>query len=228
MIRHSKIAILAGFLPVLAVNIAVWINMTAGLEACFPYWDGCFSVSRGIRSGPGLMVFKILAWPAAMLMIYCWWRCGGWFLQHRQETGTREKLIVWLGMFGAVFFLVYANWLGTQGDFYQWLRRYGVVFYFGLTILAQLGLAAFIWNTRKIPQNSMPVKPSGFYLGVVLISWLLGLGSAFKRKLIDNPDFLDRVENLLEWNFALMLSLTFMALGLVFRAEEAKNKSANH
>ncbi len=226
MIRRAKIAILAGLLPVFAVNIALLMNINTGLEACFPYWEGCYSVSRGIRSGPGLLVFKILAWPSAFLMSYCWWLSRDWLDGNKQSAGRSGKLISWSGMLGAVFFLVYANWLGSEGDIYQWLRRYGVVFYFGLTALAQLGVASVIWNARKNARYPASVKAGNIYLGVMFLSWLLGVSSAFKRKLIDNPDFLDRVENLLEWNFALLLSLAFVALGWLFRAEDltsAKN-----
>jgi hypothetical protein len=204
--------LLAGLLPIVAAGLAFAINMMQGLEGCVPFWDGCLSVSRGIRSGPGLMVFKVLAVPAAGLL---WW---GWHgLQHeaglRGASAGRLRCLILLGKLGAVFFLVYALWLGTEGDIYHWLRRYGVVFYFGLTGLAHLLLLA-AW-----PRDARRASIAGrAYALMVWLTWGTGVASAFKRKLIDDPQFLDRVENALEWHFALYLSLCFVALAFALRA----------
>ena len=220
MKHRALVAMLAGILLVLAANIALLININAGLDACFPYWDGCLSVSRAVRSGPGLMILKILAWPAAALMIYCWYLSGNWITRQNPSGENLEKPIVWMGMLGAVFFVVYASYFGTDGEIYRWLRRYGVVFYFGLTALAQLIFASSLWNIRKKTQHSLPGWPVNLYLGIIFVSCILGVGSAFKRTLIENPVLQDRVENLLEWNFALMMSLAFVALGLVIRSDK--------
>jgi hypothetical protein len=199
--------LLAGALPVLAAHLAYAINLANGLEACFPYWDGCMSVSRGLRSGPGLWWFKVLALPSMALMWSCWSRVG-------MGMERRTRRVAWLtglGRAGAVFFLVYALWLGTEGDIYRWLRRYGVVFYFGFTGLAQLMLLA-AW-----PQRWRRLAWFRVYVLVVSLAWLSGIASAFKRQLSDDPAFVDRVENALEWHFALYLSLGFVALGLAWR-----------
>lgn len=224
MNRPATFAVLAGVLPAVAASLAFLININAGLEACFPFWEGCMSVSRGIRSGPGLLVFKILAWPSALLMIACWHCVGNWIKQQSTTETNQATLITWMGMLGAVFFVVYAMWLGSEGEFYRWLRRYGVVFYFGLTALAQLFFASFLWNRRqKFYQDSMR-QPLKIYMVMISLSWALGVASAFKRKLIENPALQDQVENLLEWNFALVLSLTFVAIGMVFQSKD-KNVS---
>ena len=73
MTRVAWFALLAGALPILAVNLAFWLNVQAGLPGCFPYLDGCYSVSRGVRDGPGLWVFKATALPAAVFMALTWW-----------------------------------------------------------------------------------------------------------------------------------------------------------
>ena len=65
-------------------------------------------------------------------------------------------------------------------------------------------------------QGALYRQISSYFL-LVILAWMLGVASAFKRKLIDNPEFLDRIENALEWNFALTLSLGFVALALVFK-----------
>jgi hypothetical protein len=52
---------------------------------------------------------------------------------------------------------------------------------------------------------------------LVMFEWLVGLASAFKRLFIDDLVLLERVENILEWFFALAMSLVFIALAGLFR-----------
>jgi len=218
--RNSQIAALAGLLPVLAANAAFLVNVHGGLEGCFPYWDGCYSVSGGVRSGPGLWIFKWAALPTALLMAWCWLRTAEWLERGAPGRDTRTAWITGLGVAGAAFFLVYALWLGTDGEIYRWMRRYGVVFYFAFTALAQLLLASVLWKRRLEMHGGAARVASRAYLAVVVLMWILGVASAFKRKLTDDPSFLDRVENALEWDFALAMSLVFLALAAVFRAAE--------
>jgi hypothetical protein len=222
--RISTVAVLAGLLPIVAANTAFLVNIHTGLEGCFPYWEGCYSVSRGIRSGPGLLLFKILALPAAATMAWCWILTTRWLDRNHGFSGSYETWAARLGVAGAAFFLVYSLSLGTEGELYRWMRRYGVVFYFAFTGLAHLFLASKTWNRRSGLMNGILVVPIAAYLGVTTLMWLLGVGSAFKRKIIDNPDYLDRVENVLEWNFALALSMAFLALALVHRVAESHIK----
>lgn len=209
--RAWWVMVIAGVLPILAVHLAFALNVAGGLTACLPYWEGCLSVSRAVRSGPGLWWFKALAIPSMVLMWLSWSAVRD--VASRGGGGSaRLRWLVALGWAGAAFFLVYALWLGTEGEVYRWLRRYGVVFYFGCTGLAQLMLLG-AW-----PRKARQAPGYRAYGAIVVLAWLTGIASAFKRKLIDDPAFLDRVENALEWHFALYLSLGFVALGLAWRA----------
>ena len=210
---------LAGLLPIFSANAAYLVNIGSGFEGCIPYWEGCTSVSRGVRSGAGLVLFKAMALPSAAAMAYCWYLAGHWLENAYPGGKARKNTLVWMGITGAVFYLVYANWLGTEGEIYRWLRRYGVVFYFGLTGLAQLFLVSVFWKRRRQLHDGCVHREICGFCTVVILSWMLGVASAFKRKLIDDTAFFDRVENALEWNFSLTLSLAFVALGLVFRAD---------
>jgi hypothetical protein len=203
---------IAGALPILAVNLAFWINVQEGLPGCFPYLEGCWSVSRAVRDGPGLWLFKLLILPAVAAMILTWWclpprLSGPWTVR--------------LGTAGALAALVYAAALGTEGEFYKWMRRYGVVFYFGFTGIAQLLVANRLWRERfRGNRHSVP-RSHGLYGILVLFTWGTGLLSAFKRRLFDDPALIDRVQNAAEWNFALGLSLLFLALAAVLRSKDS-------
>lgn len=210
--RAWWVAMLAGLVPIAAVHLAYAINLDHGLVGCRPYWDGCMSVSRAVRSGPGLPWFKMLAVPSMLCMWACWAVLGRW----QALPARRRRWLRGLGQAGAVFFLVYALWLGTEGELYRWLRRYGVVFYFGCTGVAQLLLLG-AWP--RVLRRNWCYRVFG---GVVGLAWASGIASAFKRQLSDDPAFVDRLENVLEWHFALYLSLGFVALGLALRAANKK------
>ncbi len=115
---------------------------------------------------------------------------------------------------GAVFFAVYAAWLGTEGEVYRWLRRYGVVFYFAGTGLAHLLLASMTWKRRNDLAWRGRAWAPRVYVGAVSMTWAIGVASAFKRRLAA-PELIDVLENALEWNFALALSLCFLFLAAV-------------
>ena len=201
-------ALVAGVLPILAVNLAFWFNVQDGLAGCFPYIDGCWSVSRAVRDGPGLVVFKWLALPTGLAMILTWW----WLPLPLSGPWT-----VRLGIIGAVALLIYTVALGTDGEFYKWMRRYGVVFYFGCTGIAQLLVANRLWKHRRGKNSGRPSWSAAAYLLLALFTWGVGLLSAFKRRLFDDPALVDQVENAAEWNFALGLALLFIALAAVLR-----------
>lgn len=194
----------AGLLGIVAVLTAYQVNVMTGLEACFPPIEGCMSVSRAVRSGPGLWVFKGAALPLAAGMAWTWWRLP--------DPLTSRPIRV-MGGLGALFLLIYAASLGTDGDLYRWMRRYGVVFYFGMTALAQLLVASRLMKRREPAQG----RPRTTYLLAITLTWIIGVVSAFKRELIDDPALQDRVQNALEWNFALAISLTFIALAGIIR-----------
>jgi hypothetical protein len=198
-----KTAVLAALLPITVVHLAWALNVgSGGLAFCWPYWEGCTSVSRGIRSGPGLWLFKLAAVPMALCLAFSW---------RRLPPPLHGTSIRWLGTLGAVFMLVYALALGTDGAFYSWMRRFGVVFYFGCTGLAQLLVGAALANHRQL----LPQGVRRRYFAVLGFTWAVGIVSAFKRRLFDDPAMVDQLQNSLEWWFALGLSLGFLALSRV-------------
>lgn len=213
MNRAAGSALLAGLLPIVVVNLAFWLNVQHGLAGCFPYVEGCWSVSRGVRDGPGLWFFKAAALPTAVFMALTW----RWLPGELSGPWTRR-----LGTIGALCLLVYAFALGTDGEFYKWMRRYGVVFYFGLTGIAQLMVANRLWRLGRPMARFRPRASTVVYLTLAAFTWGVGLVSAFKRQLFDDPSVIDRVQNAMEWNFALGLALLFLGLAGVLVAPGAR------
>ena len=221
MRRSVLVAFLAGSLPVIAVLAAYLLNIFAGdeLEArfiCNPYWDGCVSISRAARSGPGLYLFRLVMIPVAVLLLLCWNDVRSWLLGMDACSIRRSRIIFALGALGAVFLVSYVTALGSEGEWYRWMRRYGVTVYFGGTALAQLLLAWVLWPQRMdLARGALP-GPVSMLMALVCLQLALGLASVIKRVFVYNPEMMDRIENIIEWAFALPMSLAFVVIAVFF------------
>ncbi len=223
-IRPHWLPVFGALVPMLATHLALALNLAVpsaeGLAQefrCLPYWDGCVSVSRAARTGPGLEVFRALMLPTAAVLALTWWLAGRWLALLRPDAARYAHRIGGLGVVGASFLVLYVGWLGTEGEFYGWLRRYGVTFYFGLTALAQLLVVHALWPLRREPAWRRLRGPVQALFVLVAVQWLGGVLSIAKRLLLDDPELVDRMENVIEWWFALALSAAFLALAELMR-----------
>lgn len=225
MFRPVTIALLGGLLPIIAVLSAYLLNILSGsgLESrfvCIPYLDGCVSISRAVRSGHGLYLFKAIMLPCTVLLVLSWHGVRCWLDGLNACSHRRSQVIFWLGAVGAVFLVFYVTWLGTEGEWYHWLRRYGVTFYFGGTALAQLMLVSILWRARNREGGGKLAGPIAALSALVALQWLLGVFSIAKHALYDDPAMIDRVENLVEWWFALPMALAFTVIAILFRRSD--------
>jgi hypothetical protein len=222
MTAPVTILFLAGLLPILAAHLAYLMNIWAGTHLasefiCIPYLDGCVSISRAARSGPGLHLFRSLMLPSAVLLLLSWEFVREWLRGMNACTGRRAWLIGGLGAVGAFFLVFYATWLGTEGEWYRWLRRYGVIFYFAGTALAQLLLIWVLWPQRMQLAGGRLVPPITALTALVSLQWALGVFSSIKRLIFDDPQLVDRIENIIEWCYALPMATAFIVIAWMFR-----------
>lgn len=220
------IAMACGVLSLFVVHFSYWLNIHAGdalapLYHCNPYIEGCVSTSRAVRSGPGLVWFKAVMLPVAMLMALTWRFMGPWMASFGGAMPKVRRWTVWLGVGGAIALVVYVIYLGTEGPVYSWLRRYGVIFFFGFTALAQLVAARFVWGMFH---NQLPWS-AAFFIVIVSLQWAIGVFSAFKRLLFDDPVFIDQLENITEWLMVATMSLGFMLIGLLLRQRSSVSRA---
>jgi len=213
---------LAGVVPLLAIAVAYGLNLALGdeLEArfvCFPFTDGCVSVSRAARSGPGLHLFRALMLPCAVLLFLSWLMVREWLGGIGACGRARARLVFACGAVGAVFLVIYVAWLGTEGAWYHWLRRYGVTFYFAGTAFAQLLLVWLLWPLRRQLAGGRLQRPIVALTALVAVQWTLGVLSSLKTLVLSDADLIDRVENLIEWWYALPMALAFLVIARLFR-----------
>jgi len=229
----TVIALLSGLLPILAAHAAYLLNIHAGTHLapefiCVPYFDGCVSISRAARSGPGLLLFRGLMLPDVFLLLLTWEYVRRWLLSLAACSRKRAWTIAALGMIGALFLVFYVTSLGTEGEWYRWQRRYGVTVYFGGTALAQLLLVAVLWPQRRQLAEGRLLRPIATLMALISVQWILGVFSAFKRLIFDDPDFIDRLENVIEWWYALPMATGFIVIAWFFARSNLQPGSGNN
>jgi hypothetical protein len=104
----------------------------------------------------------------------------------------------------AAFLILYCVFLGSSGDIYRLMRRFGVIFYFSFSYLAQVLLLNRLWDERRAGRLPLPSAVTSGMFAVTVAMLAMGLYSIPLGELISDPA--DRGINIIEWNFALLLS----------------------
>lgn len=224
---RAALVFTCGLLPVVTIHFSYWLNIHApdALAAAFqcnPYFEGCVSVSRAVRSGPGLYWFKLVMMPLAICLAIAWQFVTEWMAQCKPSMPGARRWTIRLGVGGAIALVFYVVFLGTDGEVYRWLRRYGVVFFFGFSALAQLLVARMVWEAF----NALTRAWAALFVAVVACQWLIGVSSVFKRLIFSDPALVDRLENGAEWLMVVLMSLGLMMIGLLMgRARQETARS---
>ena len=196
------IAWLNTLIPLLAVvggyQIAIYQQVA---EACVPLFEGCTSVSRGVRNGDALFWFRGWMMPLSTLMVLYWILQYRW-LNSVADSRRSHSVILILGVISAIALVLYANFLGSQGDFYRFMRRFGVTFYFAFAALAQLlSLRSLRASGIEIPAGARPWLIGAWV--VVTAQWCIGVG--YLAITLAEAARQYQWENIVEWNFALAM-----------------------
>lgn len=204
----ASLALISGLLPVIAINAAyVLAALSETVPLCMPYLDGCTSISSTGRTHPSVWIFKPVMLLTAVTM-------AAFFLKSARITGSatgpRHDALALLGLAGAAALVLYLLFLGTEGPVYRLLRRYGVTLYFGCTYLAQLLLARRLSGPRSL----LSARHARWMLTLCALLLVLGLASIPISNFVADKD---RIENVVEWNFALLMQLNFLFAWQAFR-----------
>jgi len=213
-LRHGPVdpvtlpALLVGVLPIVTVNLCLLISIEAQtIPSCIPYLEGCTSVSAAGRNPPSIYLFRLVMLPTAAALVLFWVINHRWLNLMRAEPDTRGTVILWLGVIGAVFLGVYVTFLGTEGDFQRLMRRYGIYVFFAFTALSQLLTA------RDMLASAEKNGDGRIRLHALIILWLcagmlaMGLTLVVLKAVLADPD---PAENVIEWNFAILMQAFFL------------------
>lgn len=211
--RHVRVEVIAwsaAILPFVAGNVAYLISASAELVPwCFPYFEGCTSVSRAARSGLANPIFRGIMLPyAAVLMLY-WWLAAEWLRGFAPERRRLRRSMLGLGLVGALFLTLYATFLGIEGEIYQWMRRYGITVHFSFTVLAQFLLTHALVRDRRLPDWIRRAK-----VGLCAAMLLLGLASIPLQNFVNDRAL---ALNAVEWSYSLLMISFFPLTGAAWR-----------
>ena len=205
-----------GILAIISGNIAFIISVNEGfIETCFPYLEGCASISKSGRHGLAAISFKLMVLPLMALLSVYWFISYNYIKKLIPSYSVKSSLMLTLGIIGSLFGILYTAFLGSEGDIYQLLRRFGIYLFFLGTYMAQV-MEVIQLSKINYLKNLMSFKGMRFLN--YLIGFIILISSPFFG-LIDNDDWL---ENVLEWNITFLTCFYFVLSSLLWRRTEVK------
>lgn len=207
------LALIITLLPLFAGNAAYLISASSGyVPWCIPYLDGCTTISRAGRSGDAIFLFRATMITYGVLLIWFWVYAQQWLKLFDNSTKKSARIIFLLGIIAAIFLIVYIDFLGTTGEINRFMRRFGIMIYFTFTPLAQLLMLKKLYDLLyEKPDLVISRRVLRFQLIVLLLMLLIGIISIILG-ITNNKSY--ESENIVEWNFSLLLSLYFS--GMIF------------
>lgn len=210
--------LLVALLPILAINGSLLLAIGAGVIApCFPYVDGCASISATGRYEPGSFLFKPAMMSEWTLMVLYWLLNVAWLRALASAAGQGRKPGLWIGVIGsggALALILYVTFLGSQVPFYELMRRFGIYLYFLFTVVAQILLARNTIVLSKLLRLPVVERIGKLQLFLAVVPFALGALNVVLKATLADPD---PAENVIEWNFALLMHIYFLLTYVVWR-----------
>lgn len=204
--NRNALPLWTGLLPMCGIIISYVIAATLGhVEACFPLIAGCTSISSAGRMPPESYVFRGALIPSAVLLSFYWRLNTRWLQAAGDGPSFTLRALPYLGLFAAVFLVVYASVLGAIGEVHALQRRIAVTLFFSSSLMAQL-----LFTLRLVALKQRGALGEGAWV-VTAKLWICSLmvltGLMVIPKYVVGWD----TDNLVEWNFAL-LSYSYYAV----------------
>jgi len=214
--QPRTLAILVVILPLLASNGAYLMTAYASFVPwCMPYLDGCTTISQAGRSGNTIFYYRAIVFPYSVLLMLFWLYSKVW-LENLYGYATKVSRIIFvLGLVGAISLLVYIDFLGTTGEVNGLMRRTGAMLYFTMTPLAQALLLKQHYNYFRKQQEGL-IKPKVLQYQLVIVLLMLSI-AAVSILLVLTDSITYEIENIVEWNFSLLINLYFAGVVLLWR-----------
>ncbi|MEN8727106.1 MAG: hypothetical protein ABF276_03995 [Sulfurovum sp.] len=214
--QPRTLALIITILPLLISNVVYLLSAYEGfIPWCIPYIDGCTTISKAARSGDSIFIFRATMIVYGVLLIWFWIYVRQWLDQLYGHTTKVAHIILWLGVIGAIFFIVYIDFLGTTGEVNRFMRRYGILIYFTCTPIAQILLLRQHYNILPSLHKGI-LKPKILHYQLVLVVLILFIGSISAA--LDNMHIKTyESENIVEWNIALLMQLYFLGIYFIWK-----------
>ena len=93
-----------GILAIVSGNLAFLISVFEGnVESCFPYFEGCASISASGRHGLAAILFKLITLPVLALLSIYWLISWAYIREIDSTKPLQVKLMLIAGIIGSFF-----------------------------------------------------------------------------------------------------------------------------
>jgi len=151
----------------------------------------------------------------SVLLIWFWLYAQHWLDQLYGYTTKTSRIILWLGIIGATFLIIYIDFLGTTGEVNRFMRRYGIIIFFTFTPLAHLLLLRQHFNILpSIPEGT--INPGVLKSQLIVLLLMLAIGIISVILDVTNIKTTES-ENIVEWNFSLLLDMYFLTMFFIWK-----------
>ena len=214
--QPRTLAITITLLPFIISNVVLLISVYEGfIPWCIPYIDGCVSISKAARNGSSLFVFRATMIAYGVLLILFWIYVRQWLHQLYGQRTTIARVILWLGIVGALSLIVYVDFLGTTGEFNRFMRRFGILIYFICVPLAQILLLRQHYHILpSLNKGTINLKLLQYQLVIIILMLAIGIISGAMEVMHIKTN---ESENIAEWNLALLMQLYFLSMVFLWK-----------
>lgn len=196
--------------PLLTMHLCHWIAWRhAMVPWCIPYWQGCLSISAAGRYLPANHLFDVVMTPMGLLLALFWILQSRWMALTGAPRSNRY-IVGYCGLVAGAAMVLYAVFLGVESPEGRMLRRLGINGYFLFNAVAQ---GACLWWLRRrgLAGSGRLVRSlTVLYAAMLFVGFLSFAENAL-------PADINVIDNVIEWHFALFMSVQFAAIARLWR-----------
>lgn len=213
--KLNFIPLVTAILPAVAIHLCYLMAAYSGhVPWCFPYIDGCTSVSATGRQSPESHVFRASIIPTAVLMIIYWKLSYEWLKTLGSRTAIRNRTMLCLGVTAGLGLILYTTLLGTVGPVYEAQRHIGVVLFYVLTFLAQLLMTSQIAFGVRMRTSLISTRTCRSLVAICAAISILGITSLLSWAYYEDYR---RIEDAFEWVLTLLIFMHFFVTYFAWR-----------
>ena len=211
-----------GILAIFSGNIVFLIAVKEGfLSPCIPYLEGCASISKSGREGLAFILFKLTIMPLMTLLSVYWVISFNFFSKRYSLVSKKNRFLLFSGILGSLFGILYACFLGSVGETYQLLRRFGIYFFFMGTYCAQISEVLMLFDIKSL-KNLLLLRAMKYL--VFIVGFVILFSTPFYG-FIEEDDWL---ENILEWNITFLIFFYFILSSFLWKRIDIRFKATSN
>lgn len=213
--RLAFIPLVTALLPAVGIHASYLLAALFGHVAwCFPYLDGCTSISATGRASPESHVFRATILPTAVFMMVYWRLSYEWLRRLGIGMAACNRVMLALGLASACGLIVYVAVLGSVGAEFGIVRRLGVTVFYSGTFIAQFLMTWQIAAAIKTAPGAISRRTWRGLAAICVAAAVIGLTTLALGAFYDRYDELD---DGFEWVLTLLMQLHILITYFAWR-----------